>query len=78
MHLESRKFANLLLVILPTVVFGSISILSLLITEPQYMQNRLLCIDCWHFRAGRRSSPTTAPCQLQCGSLSRCNAHYCA
>ena len=46
---ESRRLAGILLVILPTVVVGGVSILTLLITDPQYMQNELRQ-DLW--RAG--------------------------
>jgi DNA-binding NarL/FixJ family response regulator len=45
----SRRLAGILLVILPTVVFGGVSILTLLINEPEYMQNKLRQ-DLW--RAG--------------------------
>jgi len=38
---ESRRLAGILLVLLPTVVYGGVSILSLLINDPQYMQNPL-------------------------------------
>lgn len=46
---ESRRLAGILLVLLPTVVFGGVSILSLLINDPRYMQNALRQ-DLW--RAG--------------------------
>jgi len=46
---ESRRHAGLLLVILPTVIWGGVSILSLLINDPAYMQNQLRQ-DLW--RAG--------------------------
>jgi hypothetical protein len=46
---ESRRLAGILLIVLPTVIGGGISILSLLITDPAYMQNRLRQ-DLW--RAG--------------------------
>ncbi|MCL5997866.1 MAG: hypothetical protein M1546_17700 [Chloroflexi bacterium] len=38
---ESRTSAGLLLVILPTVIFGGVSILTLLIRDPRYRQNPL-------------------------------------
>jgi uncharacterized membrane protein len=38
---ESRRLAGALLVILPTVMIGGISILSLLINDPAYMRNPL-------------------------------------
>lgn len=46
---ESRRHAGLLLIILPTVIWGGVSILSLLINDPAYMQNQLRQ-DLW--RAG--------------------------
>lgn len=45
----SRRLAGLLLVILPTVVFGGVSLLRLLIDDPVYMENPLRQ-DLW--RAG--------------------------
>ncbi len=36
---ESRASAGMLLVILPTVIFGGVSILTLLIRDPRYRQN---------------------------------------
>jgi hypothetical protein len=41
MTYESRCLAGVLLVVLPTVMFGGASILSLLIGDPSYMQNPL-------------------------------------
>ena len=49
MTYESRCLAGVLLVVLPTVMFGGVSILSLLIGDPTYMQNPLRQ-DLW--RAG--------------------------
>ena len=49
MTYESRCLAGVLLVVLPTVMFGGVSILSLLIGDPTYMQNALRQ-DLW--RAG--------------------------
>ena len=49
MTYESRLLAGILLVILPTVMFGGVSILSLLIGDPTYMQN-VMRQDLW--RAG--------------------------
>jgi uncharacterized membrane protein len=46
---ESRRLAGMLLVILPTVMIGGVSILTLLINDPAYMQNQLRQ-DLW--RAG--------------------------
>ena len=41
MTYESRRLAGILLIVLPTVMFGGVSILSLLIGDPTYMQNSL-------------------------------------
>src|SRR5215207_7442917 len=49
MTYESRRLAGILLIVLPTVMFGGVSILSLLIGDPTYMQNSLRQ-DLW--RAG--------------------------
>jgi hypothetical protein len=49
MSRESRFIAGLLLVILPTVMLGGVSILTLLIGTPEYMANKLRQ-DLW--RAG--------------------------
>ena len=49
MRQESRRLAGLLLIILPTVIYGGVRILMLLITDPRYMQNKLRQ-DLW--RAG--------------------------
>ena len=46
---ESRRLAGILLVVLPTVEIGGVSILSLLINDPRYMENKLRQ-DLW--RAG--------------------------
>src|SRR5262249_40907183 len=46
---ESRCLAGILLIVLPTVMFGGASILSLLMGDPTYMQNPLRQ-DLW--RAG--------------------------
>jgi hypothetical protein len=46
---KSRRIAGVLLVVLPTVVIGGVSILSLLIGDPAYMRNPLRQ-DLW--RAG--------------------------
>jgi hypothetical protein len=46
---ESRRLAGILLIVLPTVMFGGVSILSLLIGDPKYMENPLRQ-DLW--RAG--------------------------
>ena len=49
MSTESRKVAGALLIILPTVMIGGVSILSLLLGDPEYMKNPLRQ-DLW--RAG--------------------------
>jgi hypothetical protein len=49
MSLESRRVAGILLIVLPTVMFGGVSILSLLIGDPTYLKNPLRQ-DLW--RAG--------------------------
>ena len=49
MTYESRLLAGILLIILPSVMIGGVSILSLLIGDPAYMQNPLRQ-DLW--RAG--------------------------
>ena len=43
MHMspETRKHAGILIVIIPTVVYGGVSILGFLIHDPAYMQNPL-------------------------------------
>ncbi len=49
MSRESRLTAGILLILMPTVVYGGVSILSMLIGDPQYTQNELRQ-DLW--RAG--------------------------
>jgi hypothetical protein len=49
MSRESRRLAGILLIVLPTVMFGGVSILTLLINDPAYMGNPLRQ-DLW--RAG--------------------------
>ncbi len=49
MNPESRREAGVLLILLPTVIFGGASLLTLLIRDPAYMQNPLRQ-DLW--RAG--------------------------
>lgn len=46
---ESRRLAGILLVILPSVIYGGVSILRFLINDPEYIQNPLRQ-DLW--RAG--------------------------
>lgn len=49
MSSESRHLAGILLIVLPTVIYGGVSILRLLINDPRYQQNPLRQ-DLW--RAG--------------------------
>jgi hypothetical protein len=49
---ESRRLAGILLIVLPTVMYGGVSILSLLIGDPKYMENPLRQ-DLW--RAGHNT-----------------------
>ena len=37
----SRRAAGILLIVMPTVIFGGVSLLSLLMNDPAYMQNPL-------------------------------------
>jgi hypothetical protein len=46
---ESRRLAGILLIVLPTVMYGGVSLLSLLVGDPEYMDNPLRQ-DLW--RAG--------------------------
>jgi uncharacterized membrane protein len=46
---ESRRLAGILLIVLPTVAFGGVSLLRMLIGDPDYMENQLRQ-DLW--RAG--------------------------
>ncbi len=39
MTFQSRRVAGILLIVLPTVMFGGVSILSLVIGDPNYMKN---------------------------------------
>ncbi len=49
MSSESRRLAGILLIVLPTVIIGGVSILTMLINDPAYMENQLRQ-DLW--RAG--------------------------
>ena len=49
MSSESRRLSGILLVVFPTVVFGGVSLLTLLVGDPRYMENALRQ-DLW--RAG--------------------------
>ncbi len=46
---ESRQMAGILLIVLPTVAFGGVSLLRMLVGDPEYMENPLRQ-DLW--RAG--------------------------
>ena len=50
---ETRKHAGILIVIIPTVIYGGVSILGFLIHDPAYMQNPLRQNL---FRAGQKRS----------------------
>ncbi|HKH62913.1 MAG TPA: hypothetical protein VKA49_18860 [Flavitalea sp.] len=41
MQSQSRRLAGILLIVLPTVMYGGVSILQFLISDPTYMQNQL-------------------------------------
>ncbi len=49
MTVQSRRVAGLLLIVMPAVVLGGVSVLTLLISDPQYAENQLRQ-DLW--RAG--------------------------
>jgi uncharacterized membrane protein len=49
MSRESRRLAGILLIIMPTVIYGGVNILGFLINDPRYAQNQLRQ-DLW--RAG--------------------------
>lgn len=49
MSVESRRLAGILLILLPTVMFGGVSLLTMLVNDPSYMANPLRQ-DLW--RAG--------------------------
>ena len=65
MTYESRRLAGILLIVLPTVMFGGVSILSLLIGDPTYMQERVApgsvarrACACWRLaHPGARGAP---------------------
>lgn len=38
---ESRRLAGILLIVLPTVAFGGVSLLRMLVGDPEYMENEL-------------------------------------
>ena len=41
MSFESRRLAGILLIVLPAVMYGGISLLNFLVDDPRYMQNPL-------------------------------------
>ena len=41
MSIQSRRLAGILLIVLPTVMYGGVSLLQFLINDPAYMQNQL-------------------------------------
>lgn len=49
MSAKSRRLAGILLIVLPTVAFGGVSLLRMLVGDPEYMENELRQ-DLW--RAG--------------------------
>src|SRR2546428_10474623 len=70
---ESRRLAGILLIILPTVVYGGVSILSLLIGDPKYMENPLRQ-DLWragHVEAHARTVQSPCRAGLDCLPLPR-------
>jgi hypothetical protein len=60
---QTLRSAGILLVILPTVIYGGVSILSLLINDPQYSQNELRQ-DMW--RAGHAHAGVLLILSLVC------------
>lgn len=60
---ESRRLAGILLIIFPTVVFGGVSILTLLINDPAYQENALRQ-DLW--RAGHAHAGVLLVLSLVC------------
>lgn len=63
MSLESRRVAGILLVVLPTVVYGGVSLLAFLINDPAYTSNPLRQ-DLW--RAGHAHAGTLLLLSLVC------------
>ncbi len=41
MSTQSRRLAGVLLIVLPTIMYGGVSLLRFLINDPAYMQNQL-------------------------------------
>jgi hypothetical protein len=65
MSYESRLLAGILLIVLPTVMIGGVSILSLLIGDPTYMENPLRQ-DLW--RAGHEQAGVWLILALEVGT----------
>jgi ABC transporter substrate binding protein len=65
MSYESRLLAGILLIVLPTVMIGGVSILSLLIGDPTYMENPLRQ-DLW--RAGHEQAGVWLILALEAGT----------
>jgi hypothetical protein len=85
MSYESRLLAGILLIVLPTVMIGGVSILSLLVGDPSYMENPLRQ-DLW--RAGHAHAGVWLILALMAlrypmprprtgSSISRMSAQYC-
>jgi hypothetical protein len=41
MNIRSKRLAGILLIVFPTIIYGGVSLLNLLINDPAYMQNPL-------------------------------------
>lgn len=63
MNAESRRMAGILLVVMPSVIYGGITLLSFLIGDPSYMQNPLRQ-DLW--RAGHAHAGVLLILSLLC------------
>lgn len=60
MSSSSSRLAGMLLIVMPTVILGGVSVLSLLITDPDYRDNALRQ-DLW--RAGMRTRGCCSCCR---------------
>ena len=63
MSTESRRMAGILLVVMPSVIYGGVTLLSFLIGDPSYMQNPLRQ-DLW--RAGHAHAGVLLILSLVC------------
>ncbi len=63
MNAESRRMAGILLVVMPSLIYGGITLLSFLIGDPSYMQNPLRQ-DLW--RAGHAHAGVLLILSLLC------------